>query len=206
MMTLQTMVVLAATTVASPSPPADSAQPTLALQATLTLSVPEAQQGADALVAKARKLGGYLTQLTNQAVTVKVPAAKMDELVAFAEELGQVLQRSRQAADLSLSLSQQRTRLGSKQKMLVQYIKVLSGARLAAVVTVERQVTQLIREIEALKGAIRMLEHRLQTASLRVSFRIETPRVPTADGSSPFEWLNTVNLVDLYRDFTHEPE
>jgi hypothetical protein len=205
-MILQTMIVLAATTVASPVPPADSAQPTLAMQATLTLSVPEAQECADALVAKARKLGGYLTQLTNQAVTVKVPAAKMDELVRFAEGLGQVLQRSRQAADLSLRLCEQRTRLGSKQGMLVQYIKVLSGARFAAVVMVERQITQLIREIETLKGTIRVLEHQLQMASLRVSFRIQTPQVPSADGSSPFKWLNTVNLVDLYRDFTHEPE
>lgn len=205
-MILQTMIVLAATTVASPAPSAKSAQPTLAVQGTLALSVPEAQECADALVAKAQKLGGYLTQLTNQAVTVKVPAAKMDQLVSFAEGLGQVLQRSRQAADLSLHLREQRTRLGSKQGMLVQYIKVLRGARLAAVVTVERQITQLIREIETLKGSIRLLEHRLQTASLQVHFRIQTPSVPTADGSSPFEWLNTVNLVDLYRDFTHEPE
>ena len=42
-MTLQTMIVLAATTVASAVAPAESAQPTLALQATLTVNVPEAQ-------------------------------------------------------------------------------------------------------------------------------------------------------------------
>jgi uncharacterized protein YhaN len=147
-----------------------------------------------------------LKHFTDQAVVLKVPTERLDELVGFAAKQGQVLQRGRQAHDLGQHLREQRTRLASKRAMLDQYLKVLRDARLSAVVTVERQITQLIQQIETLEGQIRMLEHRLEVASLRVSFRIETPEVPTTDGSSPFEWLNTVNLVDLYRDFSDDPE
>jgi chromosome segregation ATPase len=172
----------------------------------LTVNVPDSQAAADALVKKTEELGGHFADRRDTSLRLKVPVARAPELLRFAETLGPVLQRSRKAEDLRARLREQRTRVKSKEKMLEQYLKVLSSAKPQAVVTVERQVTQLVQEIESLKGSNRMLEHRLQLAQVNISFRIKKARVPRADGSSPFPWLNTVNLSDLYRDFTHVPD
>lgn len=200
------LIFLTTATTAAVEPAATrSLKLTLALELGLTLNVADSQAAADALIAKAEQLGGYFADRGDQLIVLKVPSAQADAAIAFGETLGTVLQRSRAAQDLRATLREQRTRVRSKRKMLSRYLEVLAAARASAVVTVEREVTQLIQEIESLEGAIRMLEQRLSMATLRVSFQIKKRRVPVADGTSPFPWLNTVNLVDLYDDFRDEP-
>ena len=87
--------------------------------------------------------------------------------------------------------------------MLDRYFQVLRGANDRAVVEIEAQMIGLVEEIEALKGAIRLLEHQMQYAELTVSFQFRDRRPPTRDGRSSFGWLNTMNLVDLVQEFSH---
>lgn len=184
--------------------PASQPLATLALDASLVLNVSDARGAADQLVSKVEALGGYFSQRDDQSLVLKVPKGELDQLLGFAETLGTVLERTHQAQDLRIQLEQQRTRAASKRKMLEQYLAVLEDATAQAIGTVEQQVTSLVSEIEQLRGSIRLLEHQLQMASLRVAFRLRQRQTPMPDGMSPFPWLNTLDLVDLYRDFTDE--
>jgi hypothetical protein len=180
--------------------------PTLAIESSIVLNVADGRPAADKIVAKVEELGGYFSERSDLALLLKVPVAQTDTLLEFVADLGTILQRSQQAVDLRVTLEQHRTRVASKRKMLEQYMEVLKTANARAIVSVERQVTALVEEIESLRGAIALLEHRLRLSVVRVSFRLQKRETPVAAGNSPFPWLNTVNLVDLYGDFLDEPQ
>lgn len=182
------------------------AAPNLALESSIVLNVAAGRPAGDAIVKQVESLGGYFASRQDLALVLKVPVQKSEALLTFIETLGTVLQRQQRADDLQMTLEQQRTRVKSKQAMLEQYMKVLETANARAIVSVEQQITALVQEIEQLRGAIKLLEHRLQMATVRVSFQLEKRETPVADGHSPFPWLNTVNLVELYGDFRDVPE
>jgi len=78
-----------------------------------------------------------------------------------------------------------------------QYEALLKQANVDAVLYVEKELIQLIAEIETLKGTIRHLEHRIQYAQVQVAFEYIDRPAPATDGNSSFEWLNSMNLTDL---------
>ena len=173
------------------------AQPRVAVAASMVVKVADRSQAADALIARAEELGGYFSSRRDDAVTLRVPTAALPALVKAAELLGDVLH----ARDITFDLEQKRTLLASREAVLARYFKVLGEAGPSAVVTVERQMTQLIVDIESLRGALQLLEHNMAFAELAVSFQFRERRPPARDGSSSFAWLNTMNLVDLLGDF-----
>ena len=190
---------------AAPPTSQPAAPNTLAIRGALTLNVKIPTRVGKALIDRARALGGYFSLRQDQRVVLKVPAARFDELLQWTKKQGDVLQHSHHANNLGQALAEKRSRLASKQAVLKRYMRVLQSARVRAVVTVERQITQLVQEIEQLQGAIHLIEHQLRYAQLQVDFRITTPSRPaSASRPSPFEWLNTVNLPTLYGAFSRE--
>jgi len=136
-------------------------------------------------------------------VVLKLPQEAYPALVELLPTMGVVIARQLRSDDLSMQLEQQRTLLASRQSVLERYFAVLAEAGPESVVMVERQMTQLIQQIEALKATIQVLEHRVKLAELTVAFEFQERQLPARDGSSSFPWLNTVNLVDLVEEFTH---
>jgi hypothetical protein len=181
------------------------AGPELAVHTSLVLKVADRVKIADQLVAEGERRGGYFTERSDETVTLKVPAARFKELVSVAEMLGVVVQRNHHAEDVALQLAELRARLRSRQEVLERYFAVIKTANVGQVVSVEREMTRLVQEIEQVKGELRVLEHQVELSTLNVQFQFQDRRPPAADGSSSFAWLNTVNLVSLLEDFAHAP-
>lgn len=171
------------------------------VRASLVIKVAQRDAAADALIAKNQELGGYFANLASQQVVLRVPVAHADALLATAGTLGLVVSRSYDRVDMSQRLGELRSRLKARQDVLGRYLDVLKGAHADAVVTVEQQVTGLIAEIENLQGQIRLIENQIAYATLSVSFQFRERAAPRRDGSSSFEWLNTVNLSDIIDNF-----
>ncbi len=182
-------------------PIAEVAAPQLAVSYAITVAVASPAQAADQLVAKAEELGGYFAERSDEGVLVRVPAQRVQDMVAAVSPLGEEVSLTRKARDLAPSLLEQRTRLASREQVLSRYFAIIAGAGPDTVVSVEREMTRLVEEIEALKGTIRLAEHQLQLAEVSVRFRFRDRRPPARDGSSSFPWLNTVNLSDLLAEF-----
>ena len=178
--------------------------PLIAHRVAIVVKVDDRDLAADTLTAAAQELGGYFTTRTNDGITFKVPRARIAEFEAKAESLGIVIQRTRHADDLARLLTEQRTRLASRQEVFQRYFEVLATATTESVVAVEREMTEMVQQIELLKGSIRLLEHRLRFAELEVAFRFRERRPPARSGDSAFPWLNTVNLVDLLGRFAYD--
>lgn len=189
--------------------PATPAAPTSApaapresqVTASLVLKVAQRDAAAESMLAKTKEMGGYFSTLASQQVVLRVPVASADALIAHAGTLGLVVSRSFSRTDMSQTLGELRARLAARQSVLDRYMAVLGGAHADAVVTVERQVTSLIAEIENLEGRIRLLENQVAYATVTVAFQFRERAAPRRDGSSSFAWLNTVNLADLVDGF-----
>lgn len=181
--------------------PAAAKAATDIVHASLTIAVEDREETAATLVAAVQERGGYFASLDLEQVTLKVPQAHLESLRDTAEQLGVVVERSLSRQDRSMELAGLQARLDTREEMLDQYMTVLEGASADSVVTVEREVTSLVEQIENLRGQIRVLEHQVTYATLVVRFRFQDRSAPVPDGSSSFAWLNTLNLSELLEDF-----
>lgn len=180
----------------------ESVAPLIAVQNSVVLKVNDREKTADAIIARAEKAGGYFSNRTDASVTLKVPSASAQAVLSFIEESGIVVGRDYNARDIGYPLAEMRARLASREEVLTRYFDVISSASVEAVVTVEREMTALVQEIESLKGRLRLLEHQLAFSEIRVDFEFRDRRPPLKSGDSNFRWLNTVNLADLIQEFS----
>jgi hypothetical protein len=167
----------------------------------VTVKVAQRDEAAEAIIANAREAGGWFSTLAGDHITLRVPADHVEPLMAFAAELGVLTDRQISRSDYSHELSQARARLATREEMLEQYMEVLEGASAKSVVTVEREVTRLVSEIEQLKGRIRYLEDQVGYGTVTVWFEFRDRAAPARDGSSSFAWLNSLNITDLLGEF-----
>jgi hypothetical protein len=169
--------------------------------ASLVISVPQQEEAAEAVVEKAKSVGGWFQSRTPQAVSLRVPVEQIDAMVAFAEQQGKVVDKAMARQDYHSQLADLRGRLEARRKMLDEYYKVLDTAGADSIVAVEYQVTQAVAQVETLEGQIRMLEDQAAHARLDVSFQFRDRSAPARDGSSSFAWLNTLNVQDVIGSF-----
>lgn len=173
------------------------------VQASVVVKVYQPEAAAESLIDEATKQKGYFSSLSNESITFRIPTPAVEGFLAEVAEEGQVIERSMDASDLSASLAQMRARLKTREQLLDRYFAVLAEANPDAVVSVEREITRLVAEIENLRGNIRYQENLARYAEVRVSFQYQQREAPAADGSSSFAWLNTLNLSDLLYYFRY---
>ncbi|MEL6543214.1 MAG: DUF4349 domain-containing protein [Myxococcota bacterium] len=179
-----------------------SVKPLVAVQNSVVLKVGDREQAADAVVEQAEKVGGYFSSRSDTAVTLKVPAKSAPQILSFIEESGIVVDRNYNARDVGFALEEKRARLRSREEVLKRYFAVMQTAGVKNIVSVEREMTTLVQEIETLKGQLKLIEHQLSFAEIRVDFQFRDRRPPLRTGNSNFQWLNTVNLADLIQGFS----
>ncbi len=196
-----------------PAPTSDTAPTTTAtaapvrdevwVQAGRTVQVTDRVAASKTMVAAAEKAGGWFSTMTDDSLTLRVPVAALPALLATADSLGRVTDRSYNSQDLSEQLLGLRTRLGSREQALARYLEVLRIAGADALVVVGEQVDQSIYEIESIKGQIQLLENRAAYAQLSLSYRFVDRSAPSPSGNSSFAWINEVNLSSLLYDFQY---
>jgi len=186
------------------STPADAAiQTDTEITSSLVLKVQNKDQTAEELLARAASIGGYFSSRTNETIVLKIPTLQASEFVEQTKSLGMVVTSAFSNADLTSQIAEARARLQAREEMLTHYFSILENASSGSIVTVERQIVQLVSEIESLKGTIRMLEYKSTYATVTISFQFRDRAAPNRDGNSSFQWLNTLNLSDMVNDFRH---
>lgn len=169
----------------------------------LTLRVDDRDVASASAVATAEAAGGWFSRFSTDAVTLRVPIAQVDPVVQALRGLGDLVERSYQADDYTAQIVDLESRLAARKKVLDKYMAVLDMASPKAIVSVEREITQLVSQIEGLEGQLRLLRDRAAFAEISVSFRYRERQGPVRDGSSSFGWLNSLNVADLLDDLEH---
>jgi len=173
----------------------------VAVESGLTIQVSDRDQTAAQAIAKAEALGGYFSSIANDAVTLKVPAAKSREMIDFVKAHWKPVEESYRAQDVVSALDQSRARLKAKEELYARFQKLLAAAEAGDILEVEASASKLIGEIELLKGRLRAMQHRIDFATVVLHFRLMQRTRPRDDGNSPFAWLNGLGLDALLRGF-----
>ena len=172
-----------------------------AVTAGLTLQVDDRAAALDAAIALVDDHGGWFAALGTDHVSLRVPTEKARLLVEELRETGTLVERSFGSDDLTAQVVDLESQLRARREVLARYEAVLADASPKAIVSVERQITQLVSEIELAEGRLRVLQDRANYARIDVSLRFRERRAPARDGSSSFAWLNTMNVSDMLHHF-----
>ena len=165
------------------------------------LVVYDADAVVDELISWIESSGGYFLIRSNDYFEARLPVELVpgisDKLKSFAEDL---LDYSLNARDLSSDLARARASLSSREEVLKRNMAFLDSADFTSTLAIEREVLQLIQEIEGLRARISALETHSAYAALRL--RLKSEGIAPAGGKeSSFAWINS---IDFYA-FIAEP-
>jgi hypothetical protein len=138
-----------------------------------SLRVSRADDVADALDSLAQEVGGHVEELNPSRVTIRVPVDTFRDVFARVLEMGDVLEKSISATDISESLTSVSLRLRTAQATRDRLVKLLAKAE------DENEKLELIRQIQRLTEEIDRLSGQSQTLHTLASMsRITVELVP----------------------------
>jgi len=163
------------------------------------LEVPSVEQALAKLRAQIESAGGYVTAESRSRVargvnrgdlTLRVPAAKLDTLVAGLASLGKVEQTWTTAGDITEEYFDLELRLNNQRQLQARLLELLNraGNKLSDLLETERELARVRGEIEQLEGRQRFWDNRVSLATLMVMMHEPLPAVATAEGG-PFAAL-----------------
>lgn len=173
------------------------------LTARVHLKVVHPEQVRRNLVEAGLKLGGHPTRITNTGVILKLPPPALGNFLRTMGDHGLVLEKTLARQDLTETIADLEGRLRSKQAIFTQLRAFFDRSNLQATLDIERTMTALVNETEAIKGQLRVERDRSRWALVQVDFQFQArDRLVYVD--SPFEWLNTLDLARFLADFDAE--
>jgi hypothetical protein len=185
------------------APPAQGAMPSArqsAIAATLVLKVSNPTDTVAELRQYVATLGGFPSLITNTALVLKLPPEHLSAALARIGKAGLVMEKSLTREDLSLDIAKLEGQLESKRAILAELRRFFDTSDVAATLAIEKNMTDLVVELESVKGRLRVLRERAQWVVILVRFQFK-PRDRITRVASPFEWLNTVDLDRFLTEF-----
>ena len=163
------------------------------------LEVPSVEQALAKLRAQIERAGGYVTAesrrrdargLNRGDLTLRVPAATLDTLMAGLASLGKVEQTWTTAGDITEEYFDLELRLNNQRQLQARLLELLNraGNKLSDLLETERELARVRGEIEQLEGRQRFWDNRVSLATLMVMMHEPLPAVATAAGG-PFAAL-----------------
>lgn len=167
------------------------------------LTVEKATEAWAQIVAQVTEAGGYVSAseqwqvsevYTSISATIRIPAGKLDSALGFLETLGEVTNLSISSSDVTDAYTDTQLRLDVKRATLTQYYKYLEEAKdIDEMLKIQRSINDLVEEIEAAEGKIRMWDNLVSESTLKI--RIYEKQDPTAERRE-VEW-NAMSADDM---------
>lgn len=171
-----------------------------AIVSTLLVKVVHPDEVRQAAIAKAKELGGFHVLVSDAELQLKVPPENLGALVDLIAGSGTVVEKSLQRRDRTEIIAQLEARLRSKHEIFDRLRKFLDDSNVSATLRVEGSMTQLVRELEQLKGELEVERASTRHALLIARFEFHRQGRITYV-RSPFDWLNTVDLDRFLAEF-----
>jgi hypothetical protein len=188
-----------ATAAATRAATAGQRGPVLVYTARLTMAVFDVQPGQREAAAVARDLGGFMARQSNDAITIRVPAARFHDALARLEKLGDITARDIDAEDVTQEYLDLELRIRSARAVRDRLQQLLARAtRVADSIAIERELERVVTELERLEGRLEYLRDRVQLATITITFAARSPELVAKDTFRlPFPWLDQLGLGRL---------
>ena len=165
--------------------PQDADVRKIVYNATMEVTADDPEQAIQILIEKAKSLGGYVASsytttddlgAYHSSATLRVPADKLETMVAAAETVGRVDSYQLSSDDISLSYYDVQARLGSARAEEAQLLELLKTCETVEdVLAVRESLAQVRSDIESYQGQINLWDNLVAYASLYVTAE-RTPR------------------------------
>jgi len=162
--------------------------------ATVALQVTDRVTGVQAVLERAQLQGGYFLSWDEWNATVRVPADHLDAFLKGLDSVGFKAEQNYATEDHGEELANLESSIASRRKLLDSYFAMVQNSSTSHLQVIERATVDLVEQIERDEGRRRGLVSRIQTSLVQVSFRFQDRTLPAPDGTSPFAWLNRVDL------------
>ncbi len=161
--------------------------------ADLAIEVKQLEPALGKLKDLVRQAGGYISGLQQSGgatgrtatVTVRVPAARFDQLVEELSKLGTVVGKSISTEDVSEQYVDLDARLRNLKREEERFLLILTKAsRMQDVLAVERELARVRGEIEQIEGQLRHLNHRVSLSTVTVNLSLPADIGATVESGS----------------------
>jgi hypothetical protein len=171
-----------------------------AFSARVLLKVVHPVEARKKIVGLIDSLGGFPSVVTDQKLIIRVPPEKFPGLIRDIGQYGVVVEKTMQREDITEKLAQLGGRLRSKQDILEKLRSFFDDSNVKATLQIEKNMTQLVIELEKVKGQLRLAIDKARFATIEVAFRFRR-RDRIVYVNSPFQWLNSVDLDRFLAEF-----
>ena len=162
--------------------------------------VPETETAALALTGWAEEQGGYFVVRSLEAVSLRVPPQALPELRRRLELLStQIVFYNPAASDIRQDLRNVEVGITSREEAIEAILSFLETADIRGTLAFEREMMEILLEIERLEGRRIELLHRAAFARIDVSLIGSAQQLPV-DIPSSFGWINTLGLERFLRE------
>jgi hypothetical protein len=137
----------------------------------MTVKVKEMAEQTKQVIEKADAFGGYMVNSNLGNVTVRIPAAKLNDFMNEVATYGEVENRNVYSEDVTDSYADINMRLENAQKSRKRYLELLEkAADVTDILAVEKELERLNGEIERMQGVINSYDKRIEYSSVSVYF------------------------------------
>ncbi|WP_395144060.1 DUF4349 domain-containing protein [Armatimonas sp.] len=148
----------------------------------VTLVCEDLDKASDALEARAKEFGGYISNANRTGVrgetregswTVRLPAEKFDAFLKALPALGELQSSNRKADDVSEEFYDVAARLKNKKIEETRLVELLQKAtgKLTEVLTVEKELSRVRDEIERIEGRLRFLTNQTDLSTITITLK-----------------------------------
>lgn len=117
------------------------------------------------------KLEGYVSEESRNRIVLRVPAGRLDELVAIARQLGEVTSQDVRVQDVTSAFVDLQIRIDNLKRLRTRLQELVeAGSNVQEVLEVERELARVTRELEQLEGQLRLMDSQVSFATLVVTF------------------------------------
>lgn len=172
------------------APPAPEQQRVVIYSAGLRLVVVSSGEAVRAIQTIAEQQGGYLDEMSNASVTVRVPASKFTLAVSQIEKLGEVVERNIKAQDITEQMIDLKVRLENAEATRARLLVLVKGSQKTEdTLKIEEELRRVTEIIEQAKGKIRYLESRVAMSAIKVDLNAPASRIANTGLGIPFAWV-----------------
>ena len=166
--------------------------------ANLFMAVFQVTQGMDAVEEISREMGGYLSNRSDSAVTIRVQRDRFRDALSRIEKLGDVTHRDIKADDVTDAFVDLAARLKNGYAMRDRLVDLLQKAEVKEAIEIQKELGRVTEEIERMEGQMKVFKDRIAFSTITVSFSpVQDQTVHDTTLLAPFPWLEKLGLQSL---------
>ncbi len=140
----------------------------------------------------AEQVGGYLQESDSRSITIRVPVDKFEKTLERIASLGEVVDRSVKASDVTEEMLDLNIRLDNARKTRDRLLEHLAKSdKVEDTIKIEAELSRVSGEIERMEGKLRYMQSQISMSTIRVDLNVLATRTPgsAANLGLPFEWI-----------------